>query len=399
MMKAKLLLLMLASGLFAACSSSDDGGGTTPGGTNTDLAKYLANAPGTEVYVGVEALNNMEQVGASTRAENPLAPVVNVDHFNVKVAPRLGYNVSPSTYVYSVVSNGKLYKDCPFVDINDGNDNTYLLSTDGTGLRTLIAAGDTTTASIIRRVASFGRTNRKSSTLVEENIHVIWYLSKHMNNGWHIDGLLTDKADIKEACDACHDEGFQEITFGKDGRQITYAELVEYMPMIHNLKPIDKTLGVDIHQQNHSEWGEIKTSLHIKEAKDVTVYLPVSKAYTVENADTNEVVKYFQKTYEVQDYNAAIGSTVNVTVKRIGTGVTITVTGITDELLKALERRYNDGLTVDVHTFYKLTDEKGNGDYKQPVWEALKESTVSYDGAKSGQITSAIYETDKVEIK
>ena len=124
MMKAKLLLLMLASGLFAACSSSDDGGGTTPGGTNTDLAKYLANAPGTEVYVGVEALNNMEQVGASTRAENPLAPVVNVDHFNVKVDPRLGYNVSPSTYVYSVVSNGKLYKDCPFVDINDGNDNT-----------------------------------------------------------------------------------------------------------------------------------------------------------------------------------------------------------------------------------------------------------------------------------
>lgn len=401
-MKAKLLLLILASGMFAACSSSDDGGGTNPGGTNAKLEKYLANAPGTEVYVGVETLNNMEQVNASTRAtvENPLAPIVDVNHFNVKIDPRLGYDASPSTYMYFAVTGGKLYKDCPFIEINDGNDNTYLLSTDGTGLRTLIAAGDTTTATIRRKVASsYRRSKTQSPTLVEENIHVIWYLSKYMTNGWHIDGLLTDKADIKEACDACHDEGFQEITFGKDGRQLTYDELVQAYPTIYNIKPIDKTLGVDIHQQNHSEWGEIKTSLHIKEAKDVTVYLPVSKAYTLENADTNEVVKYFQKTYEVQDYNEAIGSTVNVTVKRIGTGVTITVTGITDELLKALERRYNDGLTVDVHTFYKLTDENGNGDYREPVWKALKESTVSYDGAKSGMISSAIYETDKVEIK
>lgn len=405
-MKAKLLFLMFASGLFASCSSSDDGGDTnTSGAGNGKLEKYLANAPGTEVYVGVESLNNIdkvdniEKVGASTRAENPLAPVVNVNYFNVKVDPRLGYNVSPSTYV-GVVSKGMLYKDCPFVDIYDGNDNTYLFSTNGTGLRTLIAAGDTTTASVVRKVASLYKRNRpQSPTLVEENIHVIWYLSKHMNNGWHIDGLLTDKADIKDACDACRDEGFQKITFGKDGRQITYEELVEYMPMIHNLKPIDKTLNVDIAQQNHSDWGEIKTTIHVKEAKDVTVYLPVSKAYTLENADTNEVVKYFQKTYEVQDYNGAIGSDVNVTVKRIDTGVTITITGITDELLKALERRYNDGLTVEVHTFYKLTDENGVGDYKQAVWQSLKESTVSYDGAKSGQITSAFYETEKVEIK
>ncbi len=406
MMKVKNLLLLFAGAALAACSGSDDVIGTNTN-TNTDNggSNYLVNAPATKVYVGVEALNNMEQVAASaasTRAtvENPLAPVVNVNYFNVKVDPRLGYDISPSTYVYNVVSNGKLYKDCPFVDINDGNDNTYLFSTNGTGLRTLIAAGDTTTASIVRRVASSCRRNKpQSPTLVEENIHVIWYLSKHMNNGWHIDGLLTDKADIKDACESCRDEGFQEITFGKDGGQLTYEQLVEYLPMIHNIKPIDPTLLVDIHQQSHSDWGEIKTSLHIKEAKDVMVYLPLSKAYTVENTDTNEVVKYFEKLFTVQTFEEQIGAKVNVTVERIATGVTIKVTGITDELLRALERRYNDGLTVEVHTFYRLADENGKGDYNVPVWQALKESTVSYDGAKSGRITSAVYETDEVEIK
>ena len=94
-----------------------------------------------------------------------------------------------------------------------------------------------------------------------------------MENGWHVNGLLTDKDDIKAACDACKNEGFQEITFGEnDGkRQLTYQQLADYYPAIYNIKPIDPTLLVDIHQQEHSSWGEIKTSVHIKEAKDVKV--------------------------------------------------------------------------------------------------------------------------------
>ena len=168
--------------------------------------------------MGVETLDNISKVdGMQMRASvNPLAPVVTVNYFNVKIDPRLGYNYPANNYV-GVIFGGKLYKDCPFITINKGNNNSYLLSTNGSGLRTLIAAGDTATASILATIkGKILRNQRISPTVVEKNIHVVWYLAKDMFNGWHIDGLLTDKADIKEACDACRDEGFQEITFGEN---------------------------------------------------------------------------------------------------------------------------------------------------------------------------------------
>ena len=79
--------------------------------------------------------------------------------------------------------------------------------------------------------------------------------------------------------------------------------------------------------------------------------------------------------------------------------VVINITGVTDELLKALERRYNDGFTVEIHTFYKLTDKNGVADFKTPVWNALKNSQVIYDGNMNGQITSAFFTDESVEIK
>lgn len=377
------MLVAAAAGLFTACSNTDDL-------NHTDFAQN--NAPSTEVYMGVNALNNLEKINTTTRAtENLLSPVVNVAYFNVKVDPRLGY-VTPANSYLSAVRNGKAYTDCPYITINKGNDYTYLLSTDGSAMHTLIAAGDTATARIQKMVAKYyQRTNPISPTVNENNIHVIWYLAKDMNNGFHIDGLLTDKADIKEACDACKDEGYREITFGENGAQLTYGQLMDYFPVNHNIKPFSKALGVDIHQQEHQNWGEIKTSIHLKEAKDVKIFIPVSSAYTVENVDTNEVVRYFEKYFEVQDYDRAIGAQVDVKVTRQDNGVTIYVTGVTTELLKALERRYNDGFTVEVHTFYTLTEAT-----KPTVWQAIKKAQINYDGNISGQITSAYYADDSI---
>ena len=391
-MKKAVLFLAVACALVS-CSSSEEGG---EGGNS-----WLASAPATEVLMGVETLDNISKVdGMQMRASvNPLAPVVTVNYFNVKIDPRLGYNYPANNYV-GVIIGGKLYKDCPFITINKGNNNSYLLSTNGSGLRTLIAAGDTATASILATInGKILRNQRISPTVVEKNIHVMWYLAKDMFNGWHIDGLLTDKADIKEACDACRDEGFKEITFGENGKQLTYEELMDSLPVNYNIKPLDKTLGVDIHQQRHDNWGEIKTSVHIKEAKDVKIVIPVGKDNTLENADTNEVARYFEKYYEIQNYNKTIGSTVNVKVERLTESVVINITGVTDELLKALERRYNDGFTVEIHTFYKLTDKNGVADFKTPVWNALKNSQVIYDGNMNGQITSAFFTDESVEIK
>lgn len=386
----KLLALFAAVAAFTACSSSEDVNGTDD--------SSLTNAPQTEVYMGVDVLNNYQKVNAVTRAANPLSPTADVTYFNVKVDPRLGFNVAPNNYV-RVVNNGKVYTDCPYITINKDKNYDYLLSTNGSGLRPLIAAGDTTTATIVKKLTSWcGRTNPVSPTVVEKNIRVIWYLAKSMENGWHVDGLLTDKDDIKAACDACKDEGFQEITFGEnDGKmQLTYQQLADYYPAIYNIKPIDPTLLVDIHQQKHSSWGEIKTSLHIKEAKDVKVFLPVGIDYTVEGVESAALVRYFEKYFEVQDYDAAIGANVKLTVERQPAGITINVTGVTKELLKALERRYNDGLTIEIHSYYKLSDKNGESDYIAPVWSALKNSTVTYDGDVKYRITSA-FNSESVE--
>ena len=377
-----ILLSATVVAALSSCSSSEEAN-TTVGDSS------LTNAPQTEVYMGVEALGNYQKV-AATRAENPLSPTATVNYFNVKVDPRLGFNLAPNKYA-GIVNNGKVYTDCPYISINKDKNFDYLLSTNGSGLRTLIAAGDTTTATVVKKLTAwYGRTNRVSSTVVEKNIRVIWYLAKSMENGWHVDGLLTDKDDIKAACEACKNEGFQEITFGEnDGKkQLTYLQLVGYYPTIYNIKPIDPTLFVDIHQQKHSSWGEIKTSLHIKEAKDVKVYLPVGMGYSVEGADPAALARYFEKYFEVQDYDAAIGANVQLTIERQAAGITISVTGITKELLKALERRYNDGLTIEIHSYYKLSDNKG-ADNIAPVWSALKNSTVTYDGDVKCSITSA----------
>lgn len=386
----KLFVLFSAVAAFTACSSSEEANGTDD--------SLLANAPQTEVYMGVDVLNNYQKVNAVTRAANPLSPTANVNYFNVKVDPRLGFNVAPNKYV-GVMNNGKVYTDCPYITINKDKNFDYLLSTNGSGLRTLIAAGDTTTATIVKKLTSWcGRTNPVSPTVVEKNIRVIWYLAKSMENGWHVDGLLTDKDDIKAACDACKDEGFQEITFGEnDGKmQLTYQQLADYYPAIYNIKPIDPTLLVDIHQQKHYSWGEIKTSLHIKEAKDVKVFLPVGIDYTVEGVESAALVRYFEKYFEVQDYDATIGANVKLTVERQAAGITINVTGVTKELLKALERRYNDGLTIEIHSYYKLSDKNGESDYIVPVWSALKNSTVTYDGDVKYRITSA-FNSESVE--
>ena len=391
-MNTKTLFLLLLGGLMMSCSGNED-----------ELNSYLKSAPKTVVYIGSDNRGDLQQAEMMTRAVNPLAPVANVAFFNVKVDPRLGYNTSSTTY-YTVSYKGSLYTDCPFLTTeNTPLVGKYLLSTNGSGLRTLVASGDTTTAFVIRNLR-VARNKKISSTVVEKNIHVIWYFAKYFESGrgkgWHIDGLLTDKTDIKAACEASQDEGFGAITFGEsEGKeQLSYNDLISRYKTIYNIKPIDKTLGVDIHQQEHNDWGEIKTSVHLNEAKSVTITLPVGDEYTVEGQDMGEVVKEYGKLYNVQTYNATIGSNVNVKTERLKDKVVITITGVSDELLKALERRYNSGLTVEVHTFYTLKDKSGK-DCKPDVWTALKKSTVNYEGSMKGQITSAFNENDAVEIK
>lgn len=70
----KLFALFAAVAAFTACSSSEEANGSDD--------SLLANAPQTEVYMGVDVLNNYQKMNAITRAANPLSPTANVNYFN-----------------------------------------------------------------------------------------------------------------------------------------------------------------------------------------------------------------------------------------------------------------------------------------------------------------------------
>lgn len=66
----KLFALFAAVAAFTACSNSEETNGTDD--------SSLANAPQTEVYMGVDVLNNYQKVNAVTRAILCLQPPTSI---------------------------------------------------------------------------------------------------------------------------------------------------------------------------------------------------------------------------------------------------------------------------------------------------------------------------------
>ena len=138
---------------------------------------------------------------------------------------------------------------------------------------------------------------------------------------------------------------------------------------------------VDIHQQTHDSWDEIKTAIHIRDTVDVTVRIPVGNEYLAEQDDFRIRVWTAYYTIENETYPITI-TAIHETDELI-----INVTGVTAELLrKANEETDGDGITVEVCSYYK------NVDHAQ-AWEWIKGATVStYEKTNiRGQITSAFF--------
>ncbi len=177
--------------------------------------------------------------------------------------------------------------------------------------------------------------------------HVLWYVVKEVGakNYWHVDGVITDH----EVADA-RAEAFK------------VADEVE----------------VDIHQQIHQDWNEIKTSVHVRSAcGSVKINIPLAYEDIVEQDDfAIRVYNFYYKEYEVTP-----------TITHNAQGITIEINNIPDDLIKELKDNYGDGLTVEIHSYCTRED----------IWEQLKESKVTKLGKPctvKGQITTA-YDADR----
>lgn len=173
--------------------------------------------------------------------------------------------------------------------------------------------------------------------------HVLWYVIKEvgMQYGWHVNGVITDE------------------------------EVPDYR--LDPSQKIPDNVEIDIHQQDHYDWNEIKTSIHIRNAcESITLNLPLDFETIVEQDDfAIRVFDYYYKEYVISNE-----------IKHDENGITITISGIPAELISDLKSQFGDGLTVEIHS-YCTTNE---------YWDKLKESCVISTGKPCsviGQITSA----------
>lgn len=432
-MKIKnLMLVMAAAGALTACSSSDDateGGnsGGNNGGSNAGVSEVWKNFTGSQVYVGVESLG-LEGIGVtSTRADEDEAidysyadafksPTAQATYV-VYVDPRSGYPSSINRVAVEV-KTANVYTDVPSHEDNKNPGqilgtvrSPYVMSSNGTGVEPFMTAKPTVADVKALLDAYYTKGTPQSSycgynkwTKKNYEEHIIWYLATGENGEWTVEGILTDRDDLASVNEINKDELGSELKFHNQ----SYDEFITNYAD-GNINAIEPTLRYDIAQQEHKTWGEIKTSLHIQESKDVTVTLPIEKCYiadgvkdptAVNGVDTTRNVKVFGQLY----YTSGEGQTkINVELSYEDNKVTIKVPAIDPEILAAAARKYNDGITVEVHTFYKLTaddvvakagKEVKDTDLKEVIWNKLKNATITYDGDRKGRKYSAYYTPD-----
>lgn len=185
------------------------------------------------------------------------------------------------------------------------------------------------------------------------NSHVLWYVVKEvgMQYGWHVNGVITEQ------------------------------EVPDYR--LDPAQKIPDNVEIDIHQQEHYDWDEIKTSIHIRNACDsITINLPLSYENIIEQDDFD--IRIFEY-YYTED------TVITHKVIHDENGITIKINNIPASMIARLKSLYGDGITVEIHSYCK------NSDY----WEELKNSCVVKTGKPcqiNGQITSAFRPGEKVEI-
>ena len=184
------------------------------------------------------------------------------------------------------------------------------------------------------------------------NSHILWYTVKEVGgkNLWHVNGIIVDY-------------------IVPDARADGFANIPD-------------NVEVDIHQQIHKDWNEIKTSIHIRtDCESVKINIPLEYEDIIEQDDFNiRVFGFYYKEY-----------TINHTITHDSKGITIEINNIPGSLIKELKDNYGDGLTVEIHSYCT----------KEDIWEQLSKSCVEKTGKPctvNGQITTAFDENKKVGI-
>lgn len=189
----------------------------------------------------------------------------------------------------------------------------------------------------------------------KDELHFLWYVCKRQDADkcWHIDGILTSKTRTN----------IMETIYGEE-----IAE--NYKTMVDDEGSVVKTGGVevDIHQQLHTDWNEIKTSIHIRDTVNCQIVLPLPLEIQAQ-VDDFSIRSGF--VYESIKKSITIGEKtfdVHFDVAHEERGVVITISAADKELLKAAREAYMDGITFEIHSYVKQETER------DAIWNYIKSS-------------------------
>lgn len=127
----------------------------------------------------------------------------------------------------------------------------------------------------------------------------------------------------------------------------------------------------DIHQQKHTDWNEVKTSIHLRDTVDVRVFIPIEKDYQAvpDDFDIRTGVDYVYIKEIINSKIQVAGNEydVEVVVNHIEDGIEILING--SECAAALRDArgvYGDGITFEVHSYF---DPKATPAF---IWNKIK---------------------------
>ena len=190
-----------------------------------------------------------------------------------------------------------------------------------------------------------------------DDYEIIWYVAKETGgqNFWHVNGYFKEKNQSYTP-----EEIWELIEDETDDMEITDND-------------VDDNVEIDIHKQDHKDWNEIKTSIHIRaDVESVKINIPIEYENIVEADDF--AVRFY-------DYYIS-GKELKNIITHDENGITIDITKIDPTVIEKLKSQFGDGLTIEIHSYCK----KAEG-----MWEAMKNTTITLGKAclLKYQITSA----------
>lgn len=376
-----LLTACAALGL-ASCSSE----------TNQPEVDATIKASEVYVYSGHDQLNGPRRIGAN--ASEPGYDIPDNGKYKVYYYIRVDGNIPgeddvnlPSAAYFPRTSTGKTMiceLNSGYVAANAAWKSSskfpqYVYSTDGSAVRSIIMS-EPTLEDMVN--ANQGKGDDFTGYIEnQDQLHFLWYACKKQvaDHVWHIDGILTskDRTDISET-----DYG-EEI-------------LEKYKDMENDKGDVVRHGHVefDIHQQEHKDWNEIKTSIHLRDTVVAEVFLPIGYQALADDFDirAGRDYEYVTEIKNCQIEIEGVPYELECSITHEQEGIRIVINP-NKEALAAAREVYGDGLTFEVHTYTSTAIPN------EVIWDLLKQSTCTATPFTHvfGQITSAYYTEDRVE--